>query len=183
MERGTERCAPCVLFDTLAHTRGTSRSSGATFITGSLSISISDRVRNIKRAWHTAVLKAHGYKPSSTKKRVDEETVVKTANLSAESHASLDAIDLHFHDLRREAGSRWLDGSVPCTRSGSNHGLFHLARPEWPSAQRRGWLNPLAVHAHDPGPGKSAEPLSFLAIDAKPDVIARNDRSVGIGLR
>jgi hypothetical protein len=60
---------------------------------------------------------------------------------------------------------------------------FHLARPERPSAQRRGWLNPLAVHAHDPGPRKSAESLSFLAIDAKPDVIARNDRSVGIGLR
>ena len=27
--------------------------------------------------------------------------------------AQLKAINLHFHDLRREAGSRWLDGGVP----------------------------------------------------------------------
>ena len=26
---------------------------------------------------------------------------------------ALGAIDLHFHDLRREAGSRWLEGGVP----------------------------------------------------------------------
>jgi integrase len=34
-------------------------------------------------------------------------------NLSAASRAALRAIDLHFHDLRREAGSRWMDGNVP----------------------------------------------------------------------
>ena len=51
----------------------------------------------------TAVLKAHGHKPTFT----------KTANLSAESRAVFDVIDLHLHDLRREAGSRWLEGGVP----------------------------------------------------------------------
>lgn len=64
---------------------------------------IGQRVQDIKRAWHTAVLKAHGHKPTYT----------ATANLSAESQQVLEAIDLHFHDLRREAGSRWLEGGVP----------------------------------------------------------------------
>jgi hypothetical protein len=34
-------------------------------------------------------------------------------NLTPESRAALDVIDLHFHDLRREAGSRWVEFSVP----------------------------------------------------------------------
>jgi hypothetical protein len=33
--------------------------------------------------------------------------------LSPESRAQLQEIDLHFHDLRREAGSRWMDAGVP----------------------------------------------------------------------
>ena len=64
---------------------------------------IGQRVDNVKRAWATAVLKSHGYKPEYT----------KTANLTKEFRAALGAIDLHFHDLRREAGSRWLEGGVP----------------------------------------------------------------------
>jgi integrase len=100
---------------------------------------IGQRVQNIKRAWHTAVLKAQGYKPSYTKKRIDEETVVKTANLSPESRAALDAIDLHFHDLRREAGSRWLEGGVPLPRSaiGSATRRSRKRAPTWPARSRR----------------------------------------------
>jgi integrase len=64
---------------------------------------IGTRVKSIKRAWHTAILKAHGHTP----------TYSTTANLTAESWATFEAIDLHFHDLRREAGSRWLEGGVP----------------------------------------------------------------------
>lgn len=64
---------------------------------------IGQQVQGIKRAWQTAVLKAHGHTPRYT----------KTANLTPESQAALDAINLHFHDLRREAGSRWLEGGVP----------------------------------------------------------------------
>jgi integrase len=41
------------------------------------------------------------------------DKTVKTANLSPEARAVLAKIDLHFHDLRREAGSRWLEGGVP----------------------------------------------------------------------
>jgi integrase len=74
---------------------------------------IGQRVQNFKRAWNMAVLKAHGQKPSYAEKRIDDQTVVMTTNLSSESRAALDAIDLHFHDLRREAGSRWLEGGVP----------------------------------------------------------------------
>lgn len=64
---------------------------------------IGQQVADVKRAWMTAVLKAHGHKPTFT----------ETANLSAESRETFDAIDLHLHDLRREAGSRWLEGGVP----------------------------------------------------------------------
>ena len=61
------------------------------------------RVQSVKRAWARAVLKAHGHTPTYT----------NTAHLTAASRATLEAINLHFHDLRREAGSRWLDGGVP----------------------------------------------------------------------
>ena len=33
--------------------------------------------------------------------------------LAEESRAALRAIDLHFHDLRHEAGSRWLEAGMP----------------------------------------------------------------------
>lgn len=64
---------------------------------------IGSRILSVGRAWHTAVLKSHGETPAYT----------ATANLTPASRAALNAIDLHFHDLRREAGSRWLDGGVP----------------------------------------------------------------------
>jgi integrase len=64
---------------------------------------IGQRVDNFGRRWENAVLKAHGHRPLYS----------KTANLLPESRKTLAAIDLHFHDLRREAGSRWLDNGVP----------------------------------------------------------------------
>jgi integrase len=64
---------------------------------------IGQRVTTVKRAWMTAVLRAHGHAPHYT----------HTANLSRASREALAAIDLHFHDLRREAGSRWIEGGVP----------------------------------------------------------------------
>lgn len=63
---------------------------------------IGQQVKDVKRAWMTAVLKAHGHKPRFT----------DTANLDSESRAAFEAIGLHLHDLRREAGSRWLEGGV-----------------------------------------------------------------------
>jgi integrase len=73
---------------------------------------IGQRVQNFKRAWQTAVLRAHGYTPTYIERRVGE-IVNKTANLAPVSRAALATIDLHYHDLRREAGSRWLEGGVP----------------------------------------------------------------------
>jgi integrase len=57
---------------------------------------LGQRADGFRRAWATAVLKAHEHQPRYT----------ATGQLHAASRAVLDAIDLHFHDLRREAGSR-----------------------------------------------------------------------------
>ncbi len=62
------------------------------------------KVGNVKRAWETAVLKAHGYDPKWTK---------TSKGLMAESRTALAVIDLHFHDLRHEAGSRLLEAGWP----------------------------------------------------------------------
>lgn len=56
-----------------------------------------------KKAWEVCVLKAHGIKP----------TWDKAKKLSAESRKQLAAIDLHWHDLRHEAGSRWIEAGWP----------------------------------------------------------------------
>ena len=72
------------------------------------------RVRSFKRAWEMAVLRAHGVKPQRIWREKDGRKVW-TATLAPECRAELHRIDLHFHDLRREAGSRWLDGGVPLT--------------------------------------------------------------------
>lgn len=61
---------------------------------------------NIKRAWETAILKAHGYKPEWVRGR-----------LSAAPQRALATIDLHFHDLRHEAGCRWLENGVVCSQN------------------------------------------------------------------
>jgi integrase len=61
------------------------------------------KVTNIKRAWETAVLKAHGHAPEWA----------EWNKLATGSRAALRSIDLHFHDLRHEAGSRLLEAGVP----------------------------------------------------------------------
>ena len=61
-------------------------------------------VASPKKAWEVCVLKAHGHKPAWR----------KGANgLAPESRAALAAIDLHWHDLRHEAGSRWIEAGWP----------------------------------------------------------------------
>jgi integrase len=49
-------------------------------------------VKSIRRAWETAVLKAHGHTPDW----------IAEGKLSRESTAILRGVDLHFHDLRRQ---------------------------------------------------------------------------------
>jgi integrase len=61
------------------------------------------KVGNVKRAWETAVLKAHGHIPAWE----------DSNRLAVASRAAVRAIDLHFHDLRHEAGSRLLEAGWP----------------------------------------------------------------------
>jgi integrase len=62
-----------------------------------------ERVQSIDKAWGTCVLRAYGYEPEWE----------AGGKLSAVSRAALKAVDLKFHDLRHEAGSRWLEAGMP----------------------------------------------------------------------
>jgi len=64
---------------------------------------IGRRVGFNRRVWTATVLRAHGHTPSYT----------KTKNLTPAVRQAFADIDLHFHDLRREAGSRWMDAGIP----------------------------------------------------------------------
>jgi integrase len=60
------------------------------------------RVKSVKTAWENAVLKAHGI-------TVERES---TGRLTAPCRGAFSRIDLNFHDLRREAGSRFLESGM-----------------------------------------------------------------------
>lgn len=62
---------------------------------------IGERVASPKKMWETAVLKAHGHAPKWV-----------NGSLAPSSSATYRRIDLHFHDLRHEAGSRWLEAGM-----------------------------------------------------------------------
>ncbi len=62
---------------------------------------IGQRSGSPKKMWETAILKAHGHTPTW-----------RNGSLSPESSSAYRAIDLHFHDLRHEAGSRWLKAGM-----------------------------------------------------------------------
>jgi integrase len=64
---------------------------------------IGRRVVSPKKQWETTVLKAHKHEPEW----------IANHKLSPESRAALRLIDLHFHDLRHEAGSRMLEAGWP----------------------------------------------------------------------
>ena len=70
-------------------------------------------VGSARRAWQTAVLKAHGHTPSWIWTRKKGPNEKGSTNLSPESKAAYRAIDLHFHDLRHEGGSRLIEGGWP----------------------------------------------------------------------
>ena len=80
---------------------------------------VGEPVKNFKRAWEATMLRAHGHKPRYIVRVKGEGAQARkkpTAVLTPDCRAALRAIDLHFHDLRREAGSRWLDAGVPLHR-------------------------------------------------------------------
>jgi integrase len=61
-------------------------------------------VASPKKAWEICVLKAHDIKP---------QWVRPTYRLTPECREALEAINLHWHDLRHEAGSRWAEAGWP----------------------------------------------------------------------
>jgi integrase len=64
---------------------------------------IGRKVIDPKKQWYTAVLKAHAHEPEWGEHN----------KLSPASREALRLIDLHFHDLRHEAGSRMLEAGWP----------------------------------------------------------------------
>jgi len=74
---------------------------------------IGERAGDTKRAWQTTVLKASGHKPVWIWKRKAVPNDKGTTKLAAESTAAYRKVDLHFHDLRHEAGSRLLEAGWP----------------------------------------------------------------------
>jgi hypothetical protein len=74
---------------------------------------IGQRVGSVRRAWRTAVLRAHGHKPVWIWKKKTGANDKGSTRLSRESEAAYGAINLHFHDLRHEAGSRLLEAGWP----------------------------------------------------------------------
>lgn len=63
---------------------------------------IGGKVKNIRKAWETCILWAYGHAPAWT----------PTGALDRKSRDWLKQIDLHFHDLRHEAGCRWLESKL-----------------------------------------------------------------------
>jgi integrase len=74
---------------------------------------IGRRVGSVRRAWQTAVLRAHGHQPVWIWQRKNAPNDNGTTKLSPASRAAYRAIDLHFHDLRHEGGSRLLEAGWP----------------------------------------------------------------------
>ncbi len=78
---------------------------------------IGGRVRNVTRLWQTCVLKAHDVRPTREKRPHEGGTDRRGhrrqgGRLTRECRDAVARIDLHFHDLRREAGSRWMEGGM-----------------------------------------------------------------------
>ena len=93
--------------------------------------------KSFKRAWQRAVLVAHGHRPEYRKApRGKAGRLFATATLTSESLATLQTIGLHFHDLRREAGSGGWTAPSRCTASRSGSGTRtsrKRAHTSWPT--------------------------------------------------
>lgn len=93
-----------------------------TYVFGALG----EPILNVKKAWETAVLRAHGHEPEWVR-----------GALSSTSREQLEAVNLHFHDLRHRAGCRWLEQGWPIHHvqeaaeidKGALHLRFRFTRP------------------------------------------------------
>ena len=93
---------------------------------------VGESVASSKKAWETTALKAHGYERVWTDKK----------GLARESRQLLQAIDLHFHDLRHEAGSRMLEAGWPL-----HHEQYMLGHAD--VKQTATYLNATNLGLHD----------------------------------
>ena len=91
------------------------------------------RVKSPKKAWETGVLKAHGHKPAWVRGK---------NRLVQASQMAYQGIDLHFHDLRHEAGSRWLEAGMPLHHVKELLGHADISTTDT-------YLNAGRVHLHD----------------------------------
>ena len=89
------------------------------------------RLKSPKKAWETAVLKAHGYKPTWG-----------GSSLTPASQAAYRSIDLRFHDLKHEAGSRWLEAGMPLHHVKELIGHANISTTDT-------YLNAGRVHLHE----------------------------------
>lgn len=64
------------------------------------------------------MLRAHGLEP----------LLQENGRLTLKSRQQLKEINLHFHDLRREAGSRWMDAGVPLSVIQKSLGHANIAQ-------------------------------------------------------
>jgi integrase len=103
-------------------------------------------VGSIRKSWQTAVLLAHGHTPRWT----------TTKALAPDSRAALRAIDLHFHDLRHEAGSRMLEAGWPLHHVQKM--LGHAAVKQTATYPKRGARRPPRVDGTVRGPRLRGNP-------------------------
>lgn len=99
---------------------------------------IGERQLKIKRAWQTTVLKAHGHQPVWIRRTKVGPGEPCGPRLSPASQAVYKGINLHFHDLRHEAGSRLLEAGWPVHHV--QHMLGHANL-----SQTSTYLNPTAI--------------------------------------
>ena len=108
------------------------------------------KVANTKRAWQTAVLKAHGHTPAWTK---------TSKGLVAASRSTLAAIDLDFHDLRHEAGSRLLEAGWPLHHVQLMLGHANVSQTStYLNATKSGLRESMRRFDHDRAPVQSPPP-------------------------
>jgi integrase len=124
------------------------------------------RIQSVKTAWDTARLKAHGFD-------VKRE---RNGRLTAECREQLRGINLRFHDLRREAGSRFLEGGLA-----ANYVQKFLDHAKLSTTSRylnvnRDGMHPALKRFEDGRAAEDAEPRSGKTV-AKPDDVGAQPKN------
>lgn len=97
---------------------------------------VGERVGSVRRAWQTALLRAHGQKPVWVWRKKVGPNEKGSTRLSPASEAAYRAINLHFHDLRHEAGSRLVEAGWPVHQCSTCWAMRPCSRPARTSTPR-----------------------------------------------